>query len=308
MRAEAATQSLSSAAVTPNLPSIFTERHRSFLAENGYVVVPTGIETEKLTAVVDVIWDFLGMDRAEPDDWYRPPLRAGGMVELYQHQALWDLRQHPRLYRIFRELHRTGRLVVSIDRVSMKPPVHPDHPDYAHPGFIHWDLDLDRLPEPGQEWVQGVVALTDTTEDQGGFQCVPSVFRQFPEMVASLTEDERRMRRPDVEKRGLKVEPIPCRASDLIIWDMRLLHGNGLNRSRRPRMAQYITMNPERLWDHDEEQRRKRIEAWRNRTGPGGPAFPGDPRGVEQERYRTAELTPLGRCLLGIEEWPADLA
>src|SRR5436309_1211503 len=99
---------------------IFTEAHRAFLAENGYVVVPTGIEPQKVAAVVDVIWDFLGMDPNNPDDWYRPPHNAGGMIELYQHQALWDMRQHPRLYQIFRELHGTGRLAVSTDRVSMK--------------------------------------------------------------------------------------------------------------------------------------------------------------------------------------------
>ena len=303
MRSATATEPVPATPVAP----IFTEAHRSFLAENGYVVLPTAIEPAKLAAVVEVIWDFLGMDPDNPDDWYRPPHHPGGMIELYQHQALWDLRQHPRLYQAFRELHRTGRLTVSIDRVSMKPPSHPGHPEYAHPGFIHWDLDLANLPEPGRTWVQGVLALADTAGDQGGFQCVPGVFRQFPELVAGLTEEERATRRPDVEGRGLKVEPIPCRAGDLIIWDVRLLHGNGMNRSRRPRLAQYITMNPERGWDGPEEYRRKRIEAWRNRTSPGGPAFPGDPRGVERERYRTAELTPLGRCLLGVDEWPADV-
>lgn len=303
MRA-AVTQSLPGAPPAADATSIFTQSHRDSLAERGYAVVPTRVESEKLAAVVDVIWDFLGMDPGNPGDWYRPPHSPGGMIELYQHQALWDLRQHPRLYQIFRELHGTGRLSVSIDRVSMKPPAHPDHPDYAHPGMIHWDLDLDRPHDGSRTWVQGVVALTDTGEDQGGFQCVPGVFRQFPELASSLTEQERRTRRPDVAARGLKVEPIACRAGDLIIWDVRLLHGNGLNRSGRPRLAQYITMNRLGEWSKSEEQRRKRIEAWRNRTGPGGGAFPGDPRRLEQERYRTAELTPLGRCLLGLDEWP----
>lgn len=305
MRAPTAAQPRSDAAGVPD--PIFTEAHRAFLTENGYAVVPTGIEPEKLTAVVDVIWDFLAMDPGNPEDWYRSPHKPGGMIELYQHQALWDLRQHPRLYRTFRELHGTGRLAVSIDRVSMKPPVHPDHPEYAHPGFIHWDLDLDQLPEPGSAWVQGVVALTDTAEDQGGFQCVPTVYRRFAELAASLTDEERAMRRPDVQGRGLKVEPIPCRAGDLIIWDVHLLHGSGLNRSNRPRLAQYITMNLLGAWGGSEDDRRRRIEAWQNRTSPGGPSFPGDPRRVEQERYRTAELTPLGRCLLDLDEWPANV-
>ena len=302
-----ANPSRSAADVVPNVEPIVTDAHRAFFAENGYMVVPTGVEPEKLAAVVEIIWDFLGMDPNNQEDWYRPPHSTGGMIELYQHQALWDLRQHPRIYSIFRQFHDTGRLGVSTDRVSMKPPIHPDHPDYAHPGFIHWDLNVNEPPAPGKAWVQGVVALTDTDENQGGFQCVPSVFKEFYEFAESLTEAEREKRRPDVEGRGLKVEPIPCKAGDLIIWDVRLLHGNGSNRSNRPRLAQYITMNPSRERPGREDYRQRAIEAWKNRTSPGGRAFPGDPREVEKSRYQTAELTPLGRCLLGLEEWPADV-
>lgn len=302
-----ATPTRTAADVVPNVEPIITDAHRAHFEKNGYMVVPTGIEPEKLSAVVDVIWDFLGMDPNDPNDWYREPHRTGGMIELYQHQALWDMRQHPRLYHIFKEFHGTGRLGVSLDRVSMKAPIHPDYPDYANPGFIHWDLDLDNLPPAGRSWVQGVIALTDTAADQGGFQCVPEVYQQFEELAASLSEEEQKRRRPDLEARGLHATPIPCKAGDLIIWDVHLLHGNGLNRSNRPRLAQYITMNPARKRDGDEEHRQRRIDAWQNRTAPGGSAFPGDPRGVEKERYQTAELTPLGRCLLGVDEWPEDV-
>lgn len=302
-----ATPSLAAADLLPNLDPILTDAHRAQFAQNGYMVVSTGIEPEKLAAVVEVLWDFLDMDPNDPEDWYRPPHNPGGMIELYQHQALWDIRQHPRLYQIYRELHGTGRLGVSSDRVSMKPPPHPDHPEYAHPGFIHWDLDVTNPPAPGKGWVQGVLALTDTAEDQGGFQCVPASFRQFYEIVETLTDEERAKRRPDLEARGLKAEPVPCKAGDLIIWDSRLLHGNGLNRSNRPRLAQYVSMNPLGLRRAGREGYRERaIAAWRNQEGPGG-NFPGDPRGVEKARYQRAELTPLGRCLLGVDEWPADV-
>src|SRR5688500_4526345 len=91
MSAATDTQPLPAAPAAPAVDPIFTGAHRSFLAENGYVVVPTGIEPEKLAAVVDVIWDFLGMDPNDPEDWYRPPHSPGGMIELYQHQALWDM-------------------------------------------------------------------------------------------------------------------------------------------------------------------------------------------------------------------------
>jgi len=38
------------------------------------------------------VWEFLKMDPVNPDTWYPDPPRRGIMVEIYQHQALWDNR------------------------------------------------------------------------------------------------------------------------------------------------------------------------------------------------------------------------
>ena len=135
-----------------------------------------------LDAVIDAIWDFLGMDRNDREDWYRAPLSTNGMVEMYQHQALWNNRQNPRIYQAFAEILGTERLWVSIDRACFKPPGSAAHPEYDNKGFIHWDADTSKLPMPLA--VQGVLYLADTTADQGGFQCVPALFRQF-ELVAA---------------------------------------------------------------------------------------------------------------------------
>jgi hypothetical protein len=91
------------------------------------------------------------------------------------------------------------------------------------------------------------------------------------------------------------------RAGDLLIWDRLLPHGNGHNLSDRPRLAQYITMH--RAREGDEEARARRIRLWRERLCPGGPPFPGDPRRLEELHGTTAELSPLGRKLLGLDLW-----
>jgi hypothetical protein len=275
------------------------DQHALF-QENGYVIVPQVVPQENLEAVVDLIWEFLGMDRNDPEDWYRPPHRVGGMVEVYQHQALWDNRQHARVYAAFRKVLGTDRLWVSMDRASMKPPRHPAYPEWDHAGFIHWDVDtrkLDRIPFG----VQGVLALADTAEDQGGFQCVPGMHRGLDEWIKTQPRN-RNPRVPDLT--GREVKAIPAKAGDLIIWNRLLPHGNGRNLSDRPRLAQYITMYP--AAELDDRQRKRRIRMWEKRLHPGGRAFPGDPRKLEQRTYRTAELTPLGRRLLGVDLWPRD--
>lgn len=276
--------------------SIFTPVDHAFFQNNGYVVVPNAVPQANLDAVIALIWDFLGMSPDRPDDWYRAPLTPGGMLEIYQHQALWDNRQFPRVHQAFSELFGTENLWVSFDRVNMKPPQNPAHPDYDHKGFIHWDTDTSQDLKPFG--VQGVLCLTDTTPDMGGFQCVPELFRDLEAWIATQPAD-RNPRHPDLT--GFSITPVPAKAGDLIIWHRLLPHGNGHNISPKPRLAQYITMFPARF--DDEAARQTRIELWRERRAPSANWVIGDPRGWEQTHGQTAELTPLGKKLLGMESW-----
>jgi hypothetical protein len=277
--------------------SVLSAEDVAFFEENGYVVAPNAVPQENLDAVIAAIWEFLEMDPDDPEDWYRPPHKPGGMVEIYHHQALWDNRQPPRIHAIFAQLFGTEKLWVSEDRASMKPPAHPAHPEYDHKGFIHWDTDTSKLPIPFG--VQGVLYLTDTTEDMGGFQCVPGFHKNLEEWIKTQPPD-RNPRKPDLDRLppGRKVTPIPGKAGDLLIWNRLLAHGNGHNTSGRPRLAQYITMSPAR--PDNEEARRRRIERWEQRL----PYKEGDPRDWERQHYPgPATLTPLGRKLLGLDLW-----
>jgi hypothetical protein len=276
--------------------AIFTAEDHAFFADEGYVVAHNIIPKADCDAVIDAIWEFLGQDRNDPEDWYHLPLKPGGMIEMYQHQAEWNNRQNPRLYEAFTEMLGTEKLCVTIDRVGMKLPYNPAHPDYDHKGFTHWDVDTAKLPVPFG--VQGVLCLTDTTADMGGFQCIPGFHKNLEAWIATQPPD-RDTRRPDLT--GLTVVPIPAQAGDLIIWNNILAHGNGRNLSNRPRYSQYISMfRAERL---TEEQREHRIRCWRKHLPPGNQVFPGDPRHIEEETFPTAELTPLGRKLLGLDPW-----
>lgn len=275
---------------------VFTPDDHAFFQENGYVIARDVVPKENLRATVAMIWDFLGMDPADPGDWYRPPLSPGGMLEVYQHQALWDNRQAPRVHQAFAELLGTEKLWASFDRVNLKPPKHPDHPEYDHKGFIHWDTDSRDLTRP--LGVQGVLALTDTAEDMGGFQGVPELFQDLRAWVQTQPAD-RDPRVPDLTGFGITVIPAP--AGDLIIWNSLFPHGNGHNVSDKPRLAQYISMS--RARPDDEAARQDRIKRWRDRLPPSASWAPGDPRGWEQEHGQTATLTPLGRKLLGLDLW-----
>ncbi|MEE2627214.1 MAG: phytanoyl-CoA dioxygenase family protein [Candidatus Latescibacterota bacterium] len=284
--------------------TVLSKADWAFWEENGYVIIPNAVPQENLDRMVEAIWWFLDMDPEDSETWYKhkpftrdnrcSPISAGGMVEMYQHQAIWDNRQHPRVHQAFAEIWGEEKLWVSLDRANMKPPAREDKPDWNNRGMIHWDLDTSQ--QPIQFGVQGVLYLADTAEDQGGFQCVPGFNNTFEEWVKTQPED-RNPHHPDLT--GLDVRSIPGKAGDLLIWHRLLAHGNGHNTSDKPRLAQYITMSPART--DDEAARQARVASWQERRPM--PNWPGDPRAWEKEKQQTAELTPLGKKLLGVDLW-----
>ena len=164
--------------------------------------------------------------------------------------------------------------------------------------MIHWDVDTSSPTIPFG--VQGVLYLTDTAENQGGFQCVPGFHRAFDAWVKTQPAD-RDPWSPDLA--GLEVKSIAGKAGDLIIWDRMLAHGNGHNTSDKPR--------PGPVHHHAACRRtRRRTAATTHRVvrerrpaqSPGGGAgWPRDPRDREHRTQSPAVLTSLGRKLLGLD-------
>lgn len=283
---------------------VFSPADLEHFETQGYVKLAQAVPAEQVAAAVEAIWQFLGMDPDDPDDWYRPPHSPDGMVDIHQHPALWANRQSPRIYRAFCQLWKTEKLWVSLDRASMKPPVNPKYPDWQATPFLHWDLDLDETPV--KFGVQGVLCLCDTTVDHGGFHCIPGMHRDVLDWSAEPSA-QRTTGTPPLD--ASKVRAIAADAGDLIIWHRALPHGSGINRAGGPRLAQYILCTPagyDVSMDHSIEDpkasmyetlRQQRIAQWERRAGPSGLAL--DPR----DAGPPAALTALGRKLLGLDHW-----
>ncbi|CAN5760245.1 hypothetical protein BH10CHL1_BH10CHL1_25710 [soil metagenome] len=257
---------------------VMTSFDQQFWDEHGYVVIPNVVPQANLQAVIDAIWAYTGKDSHNSASWYQEPLLEGAMVNMSNSQPMWDNRQAPRLHEIFTELWGTEKLWVVLDRVNLNPPV---NEQWHHQGFLHWDMDPTKPPEP---LFQGVLYLTDTSEAMGGFQCVPGSHRRLLEWQATHTADEgtpppgtsgrdwmMQKQHPIKEwvMEGLKAKSIPGKAGDFLIWNVALLHGNGKNVSDQPRLAQYISMSPEGTARHrslvygGEPLLQARINSWR---------------------------------------------
>jgi len=270
----------------------------------GYVIVTDAVPPENIERLKGLLWEFQEMDPSDPSTWNKPQLRDhqmpelnhSGMVEIYNHQYLWDNRQHSRIYDAFVDIWDREDLWVTIDRANLNTPNRGGRP---FQGFIHWDADTKARPLPVN--VQGVLSLVDTDEEVGGFQCVPELFRTLEEWSASQPAD-RNPFFPDTT--GFEIRFVPMKAGDLLIWNTLLAHGIKPNVSMdRARMAQYISMYP--ADEGNADAREGRIRSWREREIPNDPAFPGDPREWEKTRYGQAELSELGERLLGLRGWKA---
>lgn len=280
---------------------ILSEADWQFWIQNGYIVIKNAVPREQAARTAAFLWEFEEKKADDPETWYTPPraemmmkeLTNTGMVEVYNHQELWNNRQMPRVYDAFVDVWGTEKLWVTIDRANLNFPI---RPGFEYKGFIHWDYD----PETKPQNVQGVLALADQTdENMGGFQCIPELYRNYDTWKLTQPEDRDHFK-PDVT--GFEMVKVKMEAGDLLIFNSLLAHGIRPNRTEdKVRIAQYISMMPAQ--PENEALRQWRINSWRDRIAPEGYAFPGDPRNWEKERYDTAVLNELGEKLLGLKEW-----
>jgi Phytanoyl-CoA dioxygenase (PhyH) len=280
---------------------VLSEADWLFWRHNGYVIVKNAVPKEQAARTARFLWEFEEKDPTDPGTWYAPPraemqmkeLTNTGMVEVYNHQYLWDNRQTPRVHAAFADIWGTQNLWCTVDRANLNFPL---RPGFEYKGFIHWDYD----PETKPQNVQGVLALADQTdENMGGFQCIPELFRSYD--TWKLTQPAGRDHfKPDTT--GFALTKVKLEAGDLLIFNSSQPHGIRPNHSAdKVRIAQYISMMPAE--PGNEALRQWRINSWQNRIAPEGYAFPGDPRNWEQTKYGTAELSTLGKRLLGLDNW-----
>ena len=282
---------------------VLSEEDWNFWIHNGYVVIKNAVSRTQAKKTADFLWEFEEKDQNNLNTWYSVPraememkeLAGTGMVEVYNHQVLWDNRQSQRIYDAFVDIWGTEKLWVTIDRANLNFPI---KPGFDYKGFIHWDYD----PETRPQNVQGVLALADQNDNEmGGFQCIPELYRTYDTWKLTQPEDRNRFQ-PDTSNLEEHFVKVKLNAGDLLIFNSLQPHGIRPNNSKdKVRIAQYISMMPAE--EDNIEMKEWRINSWKNRIAPSGYAFPGDPRNFEQLKYDTAELNELGRKLLGLKKW-----
>ncbi|MFF8632766.1 phytanoyl-CoA dioxygenase family protein [Streptomyces pilosus] len=295
---------------------VLTEEQFASWQDHGFVVVPEAISPDAAKRLLEFAWEFQDLDPQRPDTWYEErafrsdldrDLYVYGFVEAYHHQLIWDSRQSQRVHDAFVDVWDCEELWVTLDRLNLNPPNVRNRSrsliDPTDEGFdieLHWDVDTTASVLPQR--VQGIIALTDTEDDHGGFQCSPELFRRFDAWRTGQPAGRDPIR-PGTDPAEFPVVRPRLKAGDLLIFNGMLAHGVAGNSSADGvRAVQYLSMMPA-LEEH-EELRRSRVESWRTLSTPDWNAtLLGDAVKHESLRYGTAELNGLGRRLLGLDAW-----
>jgi hypothetical protein len=283
------------------------------------------------------VYDYVGAMREDPASWYTntsdiyaasdegvwPHHGPCGMAQMFHHDSLWRIRQCEAVHGAFADAYGTERLYVTADRAHFKPPRRdgPWADAGPHHSGLHWDLDPLRSTKIAFV-VQGVVYLESTPEARGALRVVPGSHKRAKLLAMSKEQPE--------------AVAVSGEAGTLVLWHSGVMHGPGVNLDVAPRVSAYVAMlpvdaapflGPDRptnaalsladagtlkyeTEDVTRLSRQDRVDRWKHRL----PLLDEDPKESQLARRPPGEglgtppfpqLSPLGRKLVGLDEWPA---
>eukprot|EP01126_Amoeba_proteus_P048228 TRINITY_DN5562_c0_g1_i2.p1 TRINITY_DN5562_c0_g1~~TRINITY_DN5562_c0_g1_i2.p1 ORF type:complete len:330 (+),score=53.15 TRINITY_DN5562_c0_g1_i2:681-1670(+) len=193
----------------------------------------------------------------------------------------WQTRQHPNVYEAFSTLYKAlshdpsqvTPLIACVDRGSvMVPTKGKGSEQYLTSRLPHFDMNpfewcgLMKVNgrgrvQPYDNWskmlsegnhsnnvgypkLRGVLSLTKSGLDEGGFECVVGFHNILREWCEENTSCSQNSRIPTDDPLLANMQHITVRAGSLIIFTAELPHTPCPNRSDNPRVAIYLRMTP----------------------------------------------------------------
>jgi hypothetical protein len=217
----------------------FAHQVMKSIDEDGYCVLPGIFSAQEADAELQRAWEFVERvspsvkrddwstwwsDGSGPDPW---PHAQRDMMQL--HQAGWvfsELREKM-ADRVFEKLYGSRELHVSKDGFTFQRPT---DGELGRSPNDHFDQGLRWM---GLQCIQGSVALTDQSNNDGCFKVWPGSHRHREEILSSsrhqkarnsdfiiMKSDEHEMLR----QRGVEPRRVPVERGDVILWRSDVVH------------------------------------------------------------------------------------
>lgn len=230
-----------------------------FFNKYGVVIIQNILDKQTIEKTIDEIWNHdeltsRGVRKNDKFTWERnwpmdSKIERKGWINTYDdlfYPMSWKNRFNPKLVHVFETIWanklntENTNLRVKTDRYGvMRPILNPKWK--TDDGWLH----TDQNPKEETEFcrLQGILALSDSTENTGGFICIPGFHKEWHEYCKLDRPDQHVC--PFTSPKDPRAEKVFVRPGSLIIWDSRLPHCNYPNESKEYfRLVQYITYFP----------------------------------------------------------------
>lgn len=187
---------------------------------------------------------------------------------------IWEARMEPGVVEKFEELWGTDELLVSFDALNVTLPNRPNKQNRG--AWQHVDQSPNRK---GLHCVQGLLNLSESGEDDGGFLVYPGSNKLIEEFFETQTDkaswtskDYYQFTQDQLDwflQRGIRPVKVCASPGDLIIWDSRTIH-QGCEPSPESRVTRtviYVTYTPARMAKPEAlEMKAKIFHSWQGTT------------------------------------------
>jgi hypothetical protein len=245
-----------------------------FLDTYGVVVIHDILSLEEINHSIDEIWNHdeltsRGVSRYTQDTWGRcwpcdGKIEKKGWINSCDdllYPVSWKNRFNSKLIDTFETIWKKKRsdnvdLRVKTDRYGVMRPILKKEWQ-TDDGWLH----TDQNPTTEKDFIrfQGMITLSESTKNSGGFLCIPKFHKEWDKYCEQYHPDEHVC--PFTTSNDIRAEKITTRPGSLIIWDSRLPHANYPNQSKTEfRYVQYITYYPQE-YDSEKMKRNKREDA-----------------------------------------------
>jgi hypothetical protein len=252
-------------------------------------VIPNILTEDECQCFLSGIWDSFEhisqtwdtpISRNSQESWkgFANLIPSHGM--LYQHwglghsQAVWDIRQHPKLLNVFSTFWKCKPkdLIVSYDGLSFMPP-----PEITGRGWhrgrdwLHVDQSYKHI---GLNTIQGFITLCDVNDEDATFYYLENSERYQEEFAkefgvtnsAHWFQIKDPIHRQWYFDKGCTPKRVTCPKGSLILWDSRVVHcGLGPSKTRKSpntRAIVYVCYKPRNTCS--DRILEKRIKAFEN--------------------------------------------
>ncbi len=289
-------------------PSFITDltHLKETLSIYGVAIIPNILDEDECESMMNGAWDFLEhisskwevpLSQDDETTWSGFANLCALHSMLIQHhgvgqaQFLWDVRQNPKVIKVFETLWGTSDLLVSFDGASIHLPPEVTKKGHFHKMWLHTDQSYQRNDF---ECVQSWVTAKEVRDDDASLIVMPKSHLLHREVATAFKLNEGPKSNFErigdnvvafYKEKGCIPTRITCPAGSMVLWDSRTIHCGSESEKNRAlpnvRCVGYICMMPKRMATKAQlKKRRKAFDEKRTMTHHpiNGTLFPKSPR------------------------------